>query len=431
MDIVHPFDVHPGEREPLAVSLLEFNNMFIDLDACRAQENDQGIRAAAQADTLMLGLTGLNAPARRRVIIEPLRNRLRQPYQLAVSRDFDSLISFTDELPVIQDLYLYRIFHQTLTLTKSLHVKVRMQTQPGQPPQPVHPHKVPNVCVAQIGARHCVHLFFPALMQAAEDRADLSDDQLAAIYDRGLYPAICHLAPELATNWSPSYAAAKLRARNLNGTYQIGTHPFPGDAAHRLGYTIKRYLQTALPWADGCMWMIQIQGVKEANTHTPNDFLESYNSFGALMDGLVRELILQGQSWVDVGLQISEENHVLQWRTDAHHFLAKEFSDLSQNAAARLCTLPSRSYHRDYVAGLVDLSGFRATLDPLDPNTSSAYVQAYTTDKSLIAHLEAGRHGLFMRGSDALRGDDDDRMPGYCKRMMKPALATRLLLGWK
>ena len=131
MALVHAFDALPGE-EPFAASLLEFNNMFVDLDARRAQENDERIRAAAQSDALMLGLMGLNAPARRRVIIEPLRNRLRRPYQLDISRDFDSLISFTDELPVAQDLYIHRVFHQMMTLTKSLHVKVRMHTQPGQ-----------------------------------------------------------------------------------------------------------------------------------------------------------------------------------------------------------------------------------------------------------------------------------------------------------
>lgn len=288
-----------------------------------------------------------------------------------------------------------------------------------QPPQLVSPHKVPNVCIAQIGMRHSVRLFFPALMQAAEGRADLTEDQKAAVYDQGLYPAICRLAPELATNWSPTYATAKLRARNHNGTYQTGTHPFPGDAAHRLGYTVKRYLQAALPWADGCMWMVQIQGVKEVHTHAPNNEAERSSSFSLLVDGLMRRLILEGQSWVDVGLQISEANHVLQWRTDAHHFLAMVSGGLTENVATRVCTPPSRSYFRDYVAGLVDLSGFRATLNPNSSNFHIAYIQAYTTDKSLIAHLEAGRHGLFMRGRDALHGDGDNHTPAYCNRMME------------
>lgn len=270
-----------------------------------------------------------------------------------------------------------------------------------------------------MGARHCIRIFFPALMQGAEGRAELLEDQLAAVYDRGLYPAVCFLAPELATNWSPSYATAKLRARNINGTYQMGTHPFPGDTAYRLGSTIKRLLQAALPWADGCTWMVQIQGVKEAHTHAANDLLASFTSFQELMGGLMQEVVFQGQSWVDVGLQISQENHVVQWRTDAHHLLVREFSDLTRDSAARVCRLPSRSYCRDYAAGLVDLSGFRATLNPNDPDTGAAYIQAYTTDKSLIAHLEAGRHGLFMRGRDALHGDDDDYTPAYCKRMME------------
>lgn len=130
--LVHPFDAHPREQSR-AMSLLEFNNLFIELDdQWRAQANDDRERAAARSDALILGLTGLNAPANTRVVIEPLRNRLRVPYELDVSRDYDSLISFTDELPVSCDLYIYRVFPSTMTLTKSLHVKVRMRTQAEQ-----------------------------------------------------------------------------------------------------------------------------------------------------------------------------------------------------------------------------------------------------------------------------------------------------------
>lgn len=256
-------------------------------------------------------------------------------------------------------------------------------------------------------------------MQGAEARADLDEGHQADVYNHGLYPAVCHLAPELATNWSPSYAAAKLRARNLNGTYQMGTHPFPGDAVGRLGAMVKRRLQEAFPWANGCIWMVQTQGVKEAHTHVPNDDFAREYAFDKLLEGLDQRLITQGQSWVDVGLQIEENEHVLQWRTDAHHLIVKEFCNFTQNEAVNLCGLPSRTYSRDYVAGLVELSGFRATLDRNRQDASTAYIQAYTTDKSLIAHLEAGRHGLFMRGTDALRKDGDDPMPVYCKRMME------------
>ncbi|KAF8431215.1 hypothetical protein L210DRAFT_985959 [Boletus edulis BED1] len=132
MNLVHPFERHPEEREPVASSLLGFNNMFIGLDARRGQENEHRVRAAAQVHTLVL-LTGLNVPEH-------------------ISRDFDSLISFTDELPVVQDLYIYRVFHQTMVLTKSLHVKVLMQTTPEQPPQLVHPHKVLNAGICHMAA---------------------------------------------------------------------------------------------------------------------------------------------------------------------------------------------------------------------------------------------------------------------------------------
>jgi len=67
-------------------------------------------------------------------------------------------------------------------------------------------------------------------MQGVKAHADLDKGHLVDIYNHGLYPAVCCLAPELATNWSPSYTTAKLHAQNFNGIYQMGMHLFPGDA---------------------------------------------------------------------------------------------------------------------------------------------------------------------------------------------------------
>lgn len=129
--LVHPFHAYPGEQSR-AMSLLEFNNSFIELDSQFLQANEENARVQARKNSLDLGLTGFNAQINTRVVIEPLRNRLRRPYELNISRDYDSLISFTDELPVSCDLYIYRIFHSTMTLRTSLHVKVHMRTRAEQ-----------------------------------------------------------------------------------------------------------------------------------------------------------------------------------------------------------------------------------------------------------------------------------------------------------
>ena len=42
--------------------------------------------------------------------------------------------------------------------------------------------------------------------------------------------------------------------------------------------------------------MVQIQGVKEAHTHVPNDDFEREYAFDNLLEGLNQELITQGQS---------------------------------------------------------------------------------------------------------------------------------------
>jgi hypothetical protein len=136
MNIVHPFEAHPQEQL-FSMSLLEFNNTFIDLDSQRLEVDNERAQAEARAHVLTLGLTGLDIPGHRRIVIEPLRNRLRQPYALDISRDYDSLIAFTDELPVTQDLYIHRVFPSTMTLIKNVHVKVRMCTRAGQVSQPL------------------------------------------------------------------------------------------------------------------------------------------------------------------------------------------------------------------------------------------------------------------------------------------------------
>lgn len=110
---------------------------------------------------------------------------------------------------------------------------------------------------------------------------------------------------------------------------------------------------------------------------------------------------------------------MLQWRTDTHHFLAMVSGGLTENVATHVCTLPSHFYFHDYVAGLADLSGFCVTLNPNSSNFHITYIQAYMTDKSLIAHLEAGRHGLFMWDQNALHKDGDNYTPTYCNRMME------------
>ena len=131
-------EVHPGEHDSIAMSLLEFNNAFIDLDSQRAEEDTEAMRAEAQSNALILGLTGFHHLSNSQVVIESLRGRLRQPYQVEISRDYDSLISFTDELPVTHDVYIYRVFHSIFTLKKNLHVKVAMRTEAGRVRTRVH-----------------------------------------------------------------------------------------------------------------------------------------------------------------------------------------------------------------------------------------------------------------------------------------------------
>ena len=164
-------------------------------------------------------------------------------------------------------------------------------------------------------------------------------------------------------------------------------HLFPRDGVQWLRAMVKCRLQEAFPWANRCIWMVQIQGVKEAHTHVLNDnFVREY-TFDNLLDGLncfsLRDNL--GSMWC------SKSRRTSMCCTDMHHLVVKEFCNFTQNEAVNLCRFPSWSYSCDCVAGLVELSGFQAMLDCNCQDASIACIQAYTTNKLLIAHLEASR----------------------------------------
>jgi len=113
-------------------SLAAFNNKCIPL--LHADEDEAEPTDAAQYyRALNLVLTGYDSATGVQYSIEPTRNRFTQDRIVTVVRDYDSLISFTNWLPIIRDIYIYPVSNPVDTLTSNVHLKVPMK---------IHQHQV-------------------------------------------------------------------------------------------------------------------------------------------------------------------------------------------------------------------------------------------------------------------------------------------------
>ncbi|KIJ64990.1 hypothetical protein HYDPIDRAFT_71783, partial [Hydnomerulius pinastri MD-312] len=359
-----------------------------------------------------LALTGVDKRLNTQYSIEPTANYFRGNRNVNVIRDYDSIICFTAFIPVTSALYIYPLPNPAFVLKSSLHLKIPMRVRDGEDPVYVHPHLVPNICLGDVGVRARVMMFFPRLYDAdLQSAAPLTPLQLQAIYEDGFYPAVSDIAPDQLTNWPVNYAGARIRARNHNGSLQYGTRPFPQERAERFGYEVRARLAAKYPWAQSIVFMTQVKGIKEAHQHTPGDELRAAVSLENALQELDPRVSRQGYCYVDVGLELSQAGCAYQWRTDGHARLVEAFTELNAREAANVTRRSARGYERDYSAGLIHVSGCRVNLGASRERGSTAtYMQAYTTDKAPIQHLEGGRHGLTLKGSQALHGSPPEYM---------------------
>ncbi|KAG0693136.1 hypothetical protein DFH29DRAFT_1007619 [Suillus ampliporus] len=422
---------HPPPPVIQGCSIADFNTIHINMTTARNLPPAEYYRAC------ILGLTGKDIHRNIQYSIEPTRNKFDPPTEVTIVRDYDSFLSFTDSLPVKSDLFLYPINNPVDTLCSSIHFKVPMSVRTGQvhlpclvfditlmytrgslwdplqAARPMPPHRIPNICLGAIGIRTKVRLFFPRLYDPDRKDVELTFEEKKGLYEQGLMPVLRNLSPDTVTNWPVNYEGAQTRARKNRGMFQYGTRPFSGSRVRRFGFELAEALATAFPWAKKMLFMIQMQGVKEANQHQPDDIDKAHEALeNALSDFDWDELVEEEHCYVDVGLELSQPGYAFQWRTDAHHELLQAFTDMQPHQARNLTK--SHEFALDYSSGLIQLSGCRVPI-PIRTNLPNdpVYFQAYTTDKALIQQRDGSRHGLALTGKAALA----DETPPYLQRL--------------
>jgi len=251
-----------------------------------------------------------------------------------------------------------------------------------------------------------LRVFFPRLYNPDTGVVELSGDQKAQFYNHGLLPAVRRVDEDTLTNWPVNYQSALTRAHKGNNQYQYGTRPISHHLVPSFGRHLKRKLAQHVEWGADIVFMTQVQGVKEANQHTPGSRFQAHNALTNFLTDFDEDVLGDGDSicYIDVGLEFSEPNMAYQWRTDSHHRLLMELTPLPLARCIRRTQLTNRHYARDYSSGLMHISGCRVEMGDIAGEDDPVYLQAYTTDKALIQQHHRNRFSLTMQHSNALKG---------------------------
>ncbi|OBZ78019.1 hypothetical protein A0H81_02879 [Grifola frondosa] len=183
---------------------------------------------------------------------------------------------------------------------------------------------------------------------------------------------------------------------------KYGTVDLPPMLSETFGRRLLRYVRD-LPFGANAVFLHAIRGSKAETRHHPlhdGDVSTAVDDFFNWVSD--REDNLRDW-WVDVGMEIQLDGHVLQWRTDAHERIVQQAAGCQTLQEARRLKGSGR-YHVDTSAQLTELSGFR--LDIKDSRRRKVvYINCYTTDKSATYLHDNGRFAKYTTPEELLLGD--------------------------
>jgi len=232
-------------------------------------------------------------------------------------------------------------------------------------------------------------------------------------YENAFRPAISALLGDaIASEWPATYETERLRACKARGGYSWGTKLIPKDVVSDLADCIRDQLNTNrtltredMTWASDFFFLHTIRGVKHASFHRVDSESSEYYLNDFILDArLSGRVPFVGDWYIDVGIEISsEENACLQWMTNAHPRIVQQALHISDDSAQRITDITSSQYSRDLSSHLTAVSGFRIVPGVRAQGEFEArYLQAYTTDKSVVYNPEGGHHAKFLTTKEAM-----------------------------
>jgi hypothetical protein len=253
-----------------------------------------------------------------------------------------------------------------------------------------------------------LRIFFPGLLEQDPDRTsiELSHEELALLYDKAIRPAVESAAPASVHDWPSSFEAEMFRVKKHRHGFSQSSKLLPAAAVESFSQNLCYNLALHLPWGKNIIFGSQIRGVKNSTCHNVHE------SATTLMHFLSGILTSEGKWYIDIAMEFVDRDRALLWRSDAHHHIAAEALSIRPEDAEVFTT---NSKHRvDLFSHLTALAGFKSCPTKTQGGPFEiTYLQAYTTDKAVTYHREAGYFSKFITPSMAMDGTP----PDFCRNL--------------
>jgi hypothetical protein len=281
-------------------------------------------------------------------------------------------------------------------------------------------HKIPNFEFGTFGMRHHLHIFFPGLWSPERSQRSnayhLTERERAFWYENGFRPAIATLLGQsIASEWPANYSTEQFRAKKTRGGFAWGTKLIPSNVVDHLANRIRMELDSNpliadndIAWARNFFILHTIRGTKHSTYHQVDVESAEYYLYDFVQSAqLSNEVPEVGDWYIDVGVEISsDQEECLQWTTATHYQVVQQALRISDQNAERISDINSSKYSRDPVSHLTAISGFHAVPGiRARGEYEAAYIQAYTTDKSIVYHPEGRHHAKFITIKEAMGVD--------------------------
>lgn len=235
-------------------------------------------------------------------------------------------------------------------------------------------------------------IFFPKLYVRGESPR-MSQANSALLYDRCIRPTIHELLPLTISHWPISYDACMRRIRDSRGQFHFTTLDIPDHILDDFTERLRNRLDAHPEFRDS-FFVHEWRGIKGYTGHDPVDDVACDTAIDAAMEDIAILDMYPPDSenawFIDVAIELSSPDKVLQWRTDSHlRILQYAIPTAERSELAR--EMRRRSFHKDISSHLYDLAGLRMEVHPrLQGAQQIHYVNCYTTDKSATYQLHRG-----------------------------------------
>lgn len=255
-------------------------------------------------------------------------------------------------------------------------------------------------------------MFFLDLYNGQKSWA-LSKDQQCDFYEKGVRPALSDLLGARAGGLPPSHAGGLFVAQGSNGQLSLPTLSLHEECIPYFADLLRQKLrENNIPWGENIVFLHQIRGVKEENSHAAMDGYGAEVAKDRFLrrHAIVPALLEEAVAYIDVGIEMSSnEKLCLCWWSDRHHKVVNEVAEIPLEHAVRITSIGSSKFTPDPTSHLPAASGFRVA------NGSQAagpyqivYMQAYLTDKGVTYHPEHGHFGKHISALQIINGKGGD-----------------------